>query len=46
MPTSSILIVDDNKMNLKNLHHLFEEELQQVKVFEAQSGVIALNVLM
>ncbi|MCK5664747.1 MAG: response regulator [Thiotrichaceae bacterium] len=33
-------------MNLQNLRLLFEEELNQVKVFEAQSGVIALNCLM
>ncbi len=41
-----ILIVDDNKNNLLSLHSLIEEYIGDVQVFEADSGVSALNILM
>lgn len=41
-----ILIVDDNKNNLLSLHSLIEEYIGDVQVFEADSGITALNILM
>ncbi|MCK5717390.1 MAG: response regulator [Thiomargarita sp.] len=41
-----ILIVDDNKNNLLSLNALIEEYFDDVKVIEAESGIIALSLLM
>ncbi len=41
-----ILIVDDNKNNLLSLHALIEEYFDDVQVIEADSGIIALSLLM
>lgn len=42
----NILIVDDNKNNLLSLRSLIEEYVNNVWVFEADSGIAALNVVM
>jgi len=41
-----ILIVDDNQNNLLSLHSLINEYIENVKVFNAESGIAALNILM
>ena len=43
---STILIVDDNERNLLTLRSLLEEELTDIKVIEAKSGIVALSILM
>lgn len=42
----NILIVDDNKNNLFTLHQLLNEHFEQAKIFEANSGVVALEILL
>ncbi len=42
----NILIVDDNKNNLLSLRSLIEEYISDVWVFEADSGIRALNIVM
>lgn len=42
----NILIIDDNKNNLLSLHSLISEYISHVEVYEAESGIIALNILM
>jgi len=42
----NILIIDDNKNNLLSLHSLINEYISHVAVYEAESGIIALNILM
>jgi signal transduction histidine kinase len=44
--TLKILIVDDNQNNLLSLHSLINEYIENVKVFNAESGIAALNILM
>ncbi len=39
-----ILIVDDNQNNLLSLHSLINEYIENVKVFNAESGIAALNI--
>ena len=41
-----ILIVDDNKNNLVSLHALLDEYFKDIQVFEANSGMTALGVLL
>jgi signal transduction histidine kinase len=41
----NILIVDDNQNNLLSLHTLISEYIENVFVFEANSGMMALSVL-
>ncbi len=41
-----ILIVDDNKNNLVSLHALLDEYFNNIQVFEANSGMTALGVLL
>ncbi len=41
----NILIVDDNKNNLFTLHTLINEHLE-AQIFEAESGVLALQILL
>ncbi len=43
---STILIVDDNERNLLTLRSLLEEELENINVIEAKSGIVALSILM
>lgn len=40
----NILIVDDNKNNLLSLHSLIDEYIEEVNVFEATSGIVALKI--
>lgn len=42
----NILIVDDNKNNLLSLRSLIEQYVENVQVIEADSGVMALNIVM
>jgi signal transduction histidine kinase len=42
----NLLIVDDNPNNLLSLHSVIDEYIHDVYVFEANSGVAALNILM
>ncbi len=42
----NILIVDDNKNNLLSLHSLIEQYIENVQVIEADSGILALNIVM
>ncbi len=42
----NILIVDDNKNNLFTLHQLLNEHFEYAKIFEANSGVVALEILL
>lgn len=42
----NILIVDDNKNNLFTLHTLIKEHIDDAKIFEAESGIVALQVLL
>lgn len=42
----NILIIDDNKNNLLSLHSLIDESINNVNVYEAESGIDALNILM
>jgi signal transduction histidine kinase len=42
----NILIVDDNKNNLLSLHSVIDEYFENVYIFEANSGIIALDILM
>ncbi|OUD12114.1 response regulator [Thioflexithrix psekupsensis] len=41
----TILIVDDNKNNLFTLRNLIEEYILSVTILEAESGLLALNIL-
>ena len=41
-----ILIVDDNNNNLLTLHTLIDEYFDNVQVIEAESGILALSVIM
>ena len=45
-PTFNILIVDDNSNNLISLQSLIQEYLNNIKVLQAKSGLLALSVLM
>ena len=40
----NILIVDDNKNNLLSLNSLISEYIEEVNVFEANSGIMALRI--
>jgi CheY-like chemotaxis protein/nitrogen-specific signal transduction histidine kinase len=42
----NILIVDDNKNNLFTLHTLITEHINDVNVLEAESGIVALQILL
>ncbi len=42
----NILIVDDNKNNLFTLHTLITEHISYANVLEAESGIIALQILL
>ncbi len=42
----NILIVDDNKNNLFTLHTLITEHINYVNILEAESGIIALQILL
>lgn len=42
----NILIVDDNKNNLFTLHTLITEHIDHVNILEADSGIIALQILL
>lgn len=42
----NILIVDDNKNNLLSLRSLIEQYIENVQVIEADSGILALNIVM
>lgn len=42
----NILIVDDNKNNLLSLRSLIEQYVENVQVIEADSGMMALNIVM
>jgi PAS domain S-box-containing protein len=42
----NILIVDDNKNNLFTLHNLINEHINEANIFEATSGMSALEILL
>ncbi len=46
MAKYNILIVDDNKNNLISLHALLEEYFNDLEIFEANSGINALSVIL
>jgi signal transduction histidine kinase len=46
LETLKILIVDDNKNNLLSLRGLIEEFINDVQVIAADSGMVALNIVM
>ena len=46
MSKPTILIVDDNEKNILSLRSLLEEELENVQILDAKSGIIALSLLM
>lgn len=46
MSTVNILIVDDNKNNLFSLRSLIEKYFENVQVIEANTGIVALSILL
>jgi CheY-like chemotaxis protein len=44
--TVNILIVDDNKNNLFSLRSLIEKYFENVQVIEANTGIVALSILL